>query len=51
MKTYEKDGLRYWWDFHIRFWTVTHIDTDGNQIGTAEYYANKTQLIINYPNL
>lgn len=49
MKTYTKNGFRFFYDTHIKFWTVLKIDKDGNQIGTAEYFPNKENLFINYP--
>ncbi len=51
MKTYQENGKRYWFDWSIKSWTLINIDDKGNQIGNAEYYANKTQLIRNYPTL
>ena len=57
MKTYLHENTRYYWDFYLKFWVVykvdtngNQIDTDGNQIDEAEYYANKKQLLANYPN-
>lgn len=49
MTTYEQDGYRYWYDTHIRMWTVLTIDENGDQVGHAEYFANRDQLKANYP--
>ena len=50
MKTYLHENTRYYWDFYLKFWVVYKVDTNGNQIDEAEYYANKKQLLANYPN-
>ena len=49
MKTHKIGNYIFWFDWHIKSWTVTKRDNEGNQIGTAEYYANKCQLLANYP--
>lgn len=52
MKTYEDNGFRYFWDYHIKMWTIYPIDKDGNQISKgAEHYGYKEQLKRNYPQL
>ena len=55
MKTYEQkigdEIIRYYYDPHIRFWTLYRIDEGGNQISDAEYYGNKEQLKCNYKEL
>lgn len=48
MKTYEGFGYRWFYDYHLRIWTIYKIDEDGNQIGFAEYYP-KNRLLLNYP--
>jgi len=49
MKTYENiiKGISYWYfyDYHIKRWTVLKIDESDYQLGNAEYYANKQSLI------
>lgn len=49
MKTYQKGLTRYWWDAALKSWTVQHLNKDGHQIGTVEYYANRKSLLENYP--
>lgn len=34
----------YWWDRHSRNWIVQALDTEGNQIGSAYYAANRRTL-------
>ena len=52
MTTYEEQGLRYFYDMHIRLWTIYNIDAEGNQISReAEYYYSKKHLLENYPIL
>lgn len=51
MTTYQDNGLRYFYDVHVRMWTLYKIDSEGNQLGPAEYFGNKSQLKANYPNL
>jgi hypothetical protein len=41
MKTYTKPGKMLWYDTHIRFWTMTEIDEQGNQIGDAAYTSSR----------
>lgn len=36
--------FRIWWDAKIKSWTVIELDAKGNQIGDAQYYANKESL-------
>ena len=44
MKTYVHENIKYWYDPHIRMWTVMfHIDEP------CEYHFNKTYLKLNYP--
>ena len=50
MITYRHNEFRYYYDSHIRFWTVVVLDDEGNQIGYAEYFANREQLLSNYPS-
>lgn len=50
MTTYEDNGYRYFYDTHVRMWTIYKIDAEGNQLGYAEYHT-KRALKINYPNL
>ena len=50
MKTYYSPGYRYWYDIHLKMWTVLIVDKEGNQIGHAEYFGNRGQLVTNYPN-
>ena len=47
MKTYEQNGYRFFYDFHLRMWTIYKIDNNGNQLGSAEYYS-KDRLLLNY---
>lgn len=52
MKTYEDNGFRYFWDYHIKMWTIYPIDKEGNQTSKgAEHYGYKEQLLKNYPCL
>lgn len=52
MKTYEDAGFRYYWDYHIKMWTIYPIDEHGNQLSRgSEYYGYKEQLLTNYPML
>ena len=51
MKTYEDNGYRYFYDFYIKSWTIYEIDLEGFQVGNADYFSNKKQLIISYPTL
>lgn len=51
MKTYQDNGYRYYYDTHIRMWTIYVIDQLNNQVGNADYHANKSRLIVNYPML
>lgn len=51
MTTYQDNGLRYFYDVHVRMWTLYKIDNEGNQVGHAEYFGNKGQLKANYPYL
>lgn len=32
------------WDKNIRSWTVYVVDAEGNQVGDAEYFANRAAL-------
>lgn len=53
MKTYT-EGIKgeifmYFWDPSIKSWTILQIDRAGNQIGEADYCANKQSLMANYP--
>ena len=52
MKTYENiiNGIkyRYFFDKSIKSWTVYKVDENNYQVGNAEYYANKTSLLMNY---
>lgn len=43
--------MLYYYDPHLRMWTLYRIDEWGNQVGVAEYYGNKKQLKANYPDL
>jgi len=38
-----------WFDRSIKSWTLLTLDRDGNQVGNAEYFANRTSLLMNYP--
>jgi hypothetical protein len=53
MKTYyhnqEGNFFRYFFDPNITSWTVLRIDALGNQVGHADYYANKASLLSVYP--
>ena len=49
MKTYRHENTRYYWDFYLKFWVVYELDTDGNSLDPVEYFANKAQLLANYP--
>ena len=33
-----------YWDKTLRLWIVYEQDADGNQVGDARYYANKTAM-------
>lgn len=35
--------IDYWWDKHIRAWTIVTKDPQGNQVGCADYAPNKTR--------
>ena len=52
MQTYENTikGTRYWYfyDTHIKSWTVLKVDKQNYQIGDAEHYANKKSLLKDY---
>ena len=52
MKTYESviKGNKYWYfyDIHIKSWTVFKVDKQGNQIFDVEYYAYKKSLLKDY---
>jgi hypothetical protein len=49
MTTYRHNQYRYYFDTHIRMWTVVVLDSENNQIGHAEYFGNRKQLLTNYP--
>lgn len=52
MTTYEDNGFRYFWDTHIKMWTIYQIDSEGNQISrAAEHYGYREQLLLNHPGL
>lgn len=52
MITYENTILGhtylYFYDRSIRSWTVIEVDFWLNQIGTANHYANKKMMLIDY---
>ena len=52
MKTYyNKIGDKMYWYFYdtsTKFWTVYQVNNLGCQIGYADYYANKKQLLASY---
>jgi len=52
MNTYENiiDETRYWYfyDVHIKSWTVFKVDKQNYQVGNAEHYANKRLLKQNH---
>ncbi len=52
MKTYENiiNENKYWYfyDIHIKSWTVFKVDKQNYQTGNAEYFANKKSLLKNY---
>jgi hypothetical protein len=52
MKTYENiiNETRYWYfyDTHIKSWTILIVDEQDYQVGNAEYYANKKSLLKDY---
>lgn len=52
MKTYESiiEGIRYFYfyDVHIKSWTVFRVDSNNYQVGDAEHYANKESLLKDY---
>ena len=37
MKTYIKNGFKYFYDNSVRLWTIYKIDSEGNQVGDADY--------------
>lgn len=47
--THKGKSYRYFYDRGVRFWTVYELDGKGNQIGDAEYYNDKKQLVEAYP--
>ena len=53
MKTYIQivNGIRYqyFYDRNIRSWTVYKVDKNDYQIGDADYYANRSGMLIHYP--
>lgn len=51
MKTYEDNGYRYWWDWTLKMWAIYSIDSNGNQVGNADYHGTKERLKTNYPQL
>ncbi len=50
MTTYQENGYRYFYDTHGKMWTVLKIDENGDQVGWAEYFNDRKQLLANYPN-
>lgn len=52
MKTYigtaNGKTYRYFYDPHIRFWTIYQIDREGNQIADADYCPDRETLLIRY---
>jgi hypothetical protein len=52
MKTYKalinKVTYIYFYDKYIKSWTVIQVDANENQVGDAEYFANKESLLSNY---
>lgn len=48
MTTYQENGYRYFYDTHIKMWTVLKIDENGDQVGCAEYFNDRKQLLANY---
>ena len=51
MKTYEKNGYRWYWDFHLKLWTIYPIDSEGNQTAPAYYCRDKKALKKSFPEL
>ena len=47
-QTINKINFMYFFDAHIKSWTVMQLDIYGNQIGFTEYFANKQSLLSNY---
>jgi hypothetical protein len=37
MKTYTNENRCIWYDTHLKLWTMITKDTEGNQIGDADY--------------
>lgn len=50
MKTYRHQQYRYWYDPSVRSWTVVEIDSEGNQVGDADYCCNRESLLAVYPD-
>jgi hypothetical protein len=38
--------IRYWYDPTIRSWTAIAVDKEGNQVGDAQYCANRDCLYL-----
>lgn len=49
MKTYKDNGYIYFYDTHIRFWTIYKCDDKGNQSSEdVEYFNDRKQLVNTY---
>lgn len=48
MKTYYNFNrtARAFYDPHIRLWTLVRLDSEGNQIGSAEYTTSRNKAMI-----
>ena len=51
MKTYLDFPFMYFYDFHIKLWTIYEVDNNLFQLSNADYYHDKTQLLDAYPML
>lgn len=43
----KEDGTKwlFWYDRAIRYWTIYQVDQEQNQVGHAQYYYDKKQLV------
>jgi hypothetical protein len=51
MKTYQDHDYQYFYDSLIQLWTIYRIDSDGCQVGDADWCNNKKDLKKRYPEL
>lgn len=52
MKSYYDHGYLYYYDFHIKLWTIFLVDEYGNQLSDeADHHPRKAELKKVYPQL